>query len=152
VTAGRFRGDAGQVAGIEAVPFGLLVLTIGVLVVAHTWAVVDAKFVATAAAREATRAYVEAPSSALARARAADAARAVVERSGRDPGALGLIPSTSSFGRCVPAGHDVALEVPAVAVPWRRERPAVVVHADHVEVVDPYRDGLPGLAACSIAP
>ncbi len=88
VTAGRLRGDAGQVAGIEAVPFGLLVLTVGVLLVAHTWAVVDAKFVTTAAAREAARAYVEAPLPGLAEASAMEAARrrgrAIRARS-RDP-------------------------------------------------------------------
>ena len=56
----RLRGDAGQVGGIEAVPFGLLVLLVGVLVLAHTWAVVDAKFITAGTAREATRAFVEA--------------------------------------------------------------------------------------------
>ena len=56
----RLRGDAGQVGGIEAVPFGLLVLLVGILVLAHTWAVVDAKFVTAGTAREATRAFVEA--------------------------------------------------------------------------------------------
>ena len=60
----RGRGEAGQVGGIEAVPFGLLVLVVGVLLLAHAWAVVDAKFVTTSAAREATRAFVEAPSEA----------------------------------------------------------------------------------------
>jgi len=152
VSAARLRGEAGQVAGIEAVPFGLLVLTVGILVLAHTWAVVDAKFVTTTAAREATRAYVEAPSSALAVARATDAAASVVERSGRDPATLRLERTTSRFGRCVPTRHEAILEVPAVAVPWRPDRPAVVVHSAHVEVVDPYRDGLPGLAACSVGP
>jgi len=152
MTARRLRGDTGQVAGIEAVPFGLLVLSIGILVLAHTWAVVDAKFVTTAAAREATRAYVEAPSPALARHRAEQAAAAVVERSGRDPGTLRLERAASPFGRCAPTRHDAVLEVPAVAVPWRAHRPAVVVRAHHVEVVDPYRDGLPGLAACAVGP
>ena len=60
----RPRGDAGQIGGVEAVPFGLLVLIVGILVAAHTWAVVDAKFLTGAAAREATRAYVEAPNAA----------------------------------------------------------------------------------------
>lgn len=149
---GRLRGDGGQVAGIEAVPFGLLVLTVGVLVVAHTWAVVDAKFVTTAAAREATRAYVEAPSSEIAAVRAAEAAREVVERAGRDPGALRLTGGTSRFGRCAPARHEAVLEVPTVAVPWRDDRPSVSVGAGHTEVVDPYRNGLPGLAACTVGP
>lgn len=152
MTARRVRGDGGQVAGIEAVPFGLLVLTVGILVVAHTWAVVDAKFVTTAAAREATRAYVEAPSSDLAVVRATEAALDVVERSGRDPRTLRLTGGASRFGRCAPTRHEAVLEVVAVAVPWRDDRPSVSVRADHTEVVDPYRSGLPGLASCRVGP
>ncbi len=152
MTSGRLRGDGGQVAGIEAVPFGLLVLTVGILVVAHTWAVVDAKFVTTAAAREATRAHVEAPTSALAEVRATEAAAAVAVRSGRAPGAVHLQRASDRFGRCVPTRYEAVLEVPTVAVPWRGHRPAVVVRADHTEVVDPYRNGLPGLAACTVGP
>ena len=34
------RTDAGQVGGIEALPFGLLVFVIGALLVANCWAVV----------------------------------------------------------------------------------------------------------------
>jgi hypothetical protein len=152
VTARRLRGDAGQVAGIEAIPFGLLVLTVGVLLVAHTWAVVDAKFVTTAAAREAARAYVEAPLPGVAEASAMEAAGAVVERSGRDPGTLHLDRLSRGFGRCVPTRFEAVLEVPTVATPWRGDRPAHSVRADHSEVVDPYRNGLPGLATCAVGP
>ncbi len=148
----RLRGDRGQVAGIEAIPFGLLVLTVGILVVAHTWAVVDAKFVATAAAREATRAYVEAPSSESAEAHATTAAATAVVRSGRDPATLRLTRSSAGFGRCVPTRYEAALEVPAVAVPWRADRPAHQVRAAHTEVVDPYRSGPPGFATCTVGP
>jgi len=147
---GRLHGDRGQVAGIEAIPFGLLVLTVGILVVAHTWAVVDAKFVATAASREATRAYVEAPDAASADRAAAGAAGAVVEQSGRDPSTLRLTRSTDSFRRCAPTRYAAVLEVPTVAVPWRGDRPSRAVRAEHTEVVDPYRSGLPGLATCAV--
>ena len=108
---GRLRGDAGQVAGIESIPFGLLVLIVGILLVAHTWAVVDAKFVATAAAREATRAYVEStePDAAEAARRAAADA---VDRSGRTPASLDLRQATAGFGRCVRSRFEVAPERP----------------------------------------
>jgi hypothetical protein len=152
MTSRRLRGDGGQVAGIEAIPFGLLVLTVGILVVAHTWAVVDAKFVATTAAREATRAFVEAPSVAVAGPAATTAAGAAVEQSGRDPGTLRLTRSATAFGRCAPTRYEAVLEVPAVAVPWRGDRAARSVRADHTEVVDPYRNGLPGLATCTVGP
>lgn len=150
MTPRRFRGDAGQVAGVEAVPFGLLVLTVGVLVVAHTWAVVDAKFLTTTAAREATRAYVEAPSAAEGEAQAQRAARAVTRRSGRPPVALRLSRTTTGFGRCVPTRFEAALEVPTVVLPWRPDRTGLPVRSGHDEVVDPYRDGLPGVAACDV--
>ena len=57
--AGRLRGDAGQVGGIEALPFGLLIFVAGSLLIANAWAVVDAKFATDAAARQAVRTFVE---------------------------------------------------------------------------------------------
>ena len=47
---------------MEVIPFGVLTFVVGALLIANAWAVVDAKMAVSAAAREATRAYVEAPS------------------------------------------------------------------------------------------
>jgi hypothetical protein len=148
MTGRRLRGDAGQVAGIESVPFGLLVLVVGILLIAHTWAVVDAKFVATAAAREATRAYVEStePDDAMRAARRAVAD--AVERSGRGFVTVDLRQATAGFGRCRPSRFETSVRIPMIGVPWRSDRPSVVVRAGQQEVVDPYRDGLAGLADC----
>jgi len=146
---GRLRGDAGQVAGIESVPFGLLVLIVGILLVAHTWAVVDAKFVATAAVREATRAYVESTEPAAAGA-ARRAAADAVDRSGRTPASMDLRQAAAGFGRCVRSQFEVRLRVPMIGLPWRSDRPAVAVRAGQQEVVDPYRDGLSGPANCRV--
>src|SRR5919202_3284931 len=78
--AGRWRRDeAGQLAGGEALPFGVLVFVFGVLLIANAWAVVDAKLAVSAAAREATRAYVEAPPGGDAMAAADAAAREAVD-------------------------------------------------------------------------
>jgi hypothetical protein len=52
----------------------------------------------------------------------------------------------------VPTRFEAVLEVPTVATPWRGDRPAHSVRADHSEVVDPYRNGLPGLATCAVGP
>jgi hypothetical protein len=134
----RLRGDRGQVGGIEAVPFGLLVLVVGILLVAHTWAVVDAKFLTAAAAREATRAWVEDDG-----ADARDAAERAVD--GRP---LAALTRTGELRRCATARWSADIVVPAFGVPWRDERPQVTVRSVHTEVVDPYRDGLPGLADC----
>ena len=65
----RWRDDHGQVAGIEVLPFGLLTFVVGMLLVANAWGVVDAKMATTSAAREAVRAYVEAPDADAAVAR-----------------------------------------------------------------------------------
>jgi hypothetical protein len=147
----RLRGDGGQIGGIEAVPFGLLVLVVGILVLAHTWAVVDAKFVTAAAAREATRAYVEAPTHVIGADAALASARGAAAASGRVLAGLDRDPG-GAFRRCTPAVFTARLAVPAFGVPWRPDRPVVDVRSTHAELVDPYRDGLPGLAACGTAP
>ena len=152
MTPRRGRGDAGQVGGTEAVPFGLLVLVVGVLVLAHTWAVVDAKFVTAGAAREATRAYVEASTSAEGEANARQAAASSAAAVGRSLDGLDLTAGSGGFGRCAPAGFVARLTVPAFGLPWRPDRPAVTVRSAHQELVDPYRDGLPGLADCEAVP
>ena len=79
------RDESGQVAGIEVIPFGLLTFVVGTLLVANAWAVVDAKMAVSAAAREATRAYVETPPGADPLARAQAAAREALRGAGRDP-------------------------------------------------------------------
>src|SRR5262249_20666878 len=84
------RGQAGQVGGIEAVAFGVLIFVIGILVVANGWAVVDAKLATAAAAREATRAYVEAPSAEAADRVAAGAATDALRGYGRDPNHMAI--------------------------------------------------------------
>ncbi len=63
----NWRDDRGQVAGIEAVPFGILIFVVGALLIANAWAVIDVKMAVTSAAREAARTYVEAPSHSIGR-------------------------------------------------------------------------------------
>ena len=69
-------GEAGQVAGIEVLPFAVLVFVIGGLLLVNAWAVVDAKMAASAAAREAARTYAEIPAGMDAAAAGAAAQRA----------------------------------------------------------------------------
>ena len=78
----RCRGDAGQVGGIEALPFGLLVFVVGALLIANAWAVVDAKFATDAAARQAVRTFVEGDEEAD-RSRGGDRRGARVDRGSR---------------------------------------------------------------------
>jgi Flp pilus assembly protein TadG len=140
------RDDRGQVAGIEVLPFGFLVLVAGTLLVVNAWAVVDAKFAVTAAAREAARAYVEAPDEGSARAAAEQRAIEALAAHGRgDPDRIEVsVDAPEGFGRCVPVVVTVSYRVPALSVPFVGGfGRALTVRSTHTELVDPYRDGLP---------
>lgn len=149
MTGHRLRGDAGQVGGIEAIPFGLLVFVVGGLLVANAWAVVDAKLATDAAAREAVRAFVEAPDLATAEAAADAAARRSVAAHGRDgTRAEVALLEAARFVRCERITIEVTYKVPALTLPliggWG-DGP-LAVRSRHSEVVDPFRSGVPGEA------
>ncbi len=138
------RDESGQVAGIEAIPFGVLTFVVGVLVVANAWAVVDAKIAVTSAAREATRAYVEAPPGSDPMAEARGAAEEAIRGAGRDPGRLGLTPLEGDFSRCQRVKFEAAYPVPALTLPWIGSYGSgYTAAARHSEVVDPFRSGVP---------
>jgi hypothetical protein len=141
--------EAGQVGGIEALGFGVLVLVAGTLVLANAWAVVDAKLATAAAAREAARAYVEASTNpeGAGRQQAADA----FSGAGRDAGRLNLSFRTSGgLRRCGRITVEASYWVPTVRLPViSRAAGHFEVRARHSELVDPYRAGLPGTAACA---
>lgn len=144
----RLHGDEGQVGGIEAIPFGLLVFVLGGLLIANAWAVVDAKFATDAAAREAARAYVEASDGASAMAAAEAAARQAVTAHGRDSAradvrAVGGV----RFARCERITIEVSYEIPALNLPLVGGWGAPFdVRSHHSEVVDPFRSDVPGEA------
>lgn len=145
------RDDRGQVAGIEVLPFGFLILVVGSLLLANAWSVVDAKMTATAAAREAARVYVESSDQATAHAGAVDAARSVVAGHGREAALTTVeIAVDGSFARCREVRAEVTIGVASVTLPFiggfgRR----FDVRASHVERIDPYRSGLAGEAICA---
>ena len=66
VPPSRLAGDAGQVGGIEVLPFGFLVFISVTLLLANAWAVIDSKLATTSASREAVRTFVEAADEATA--------------------------------------------------------------------------------------
>jgi Flp pilus assembly pilin Flp len=149
------RDEAGQVAGIEAIPFGLLVFVVAVLLVTNAWAVIDAKMTVASAAREATRAYVEAPADGDPSALARDAAGEAVRGGGRDPGRLTLTAESEGFTRCQRVTFAASYPVPAITLPWIGGfGHGFTATARHSEIVDPLRSGVPLAAqACeSVAP
>lgn len=140
----RAGGERGVVGGVEALPFGLLVFAAGTLVVGGLWGVVDAKLAVEAAAREAVRAYVEAPDEPSAVTAARVAAAEALRGHGRDPSAARVAtPAPGSFGRCRRVRVTVEYEVPALRLPWLGSTAAIVARGVHSELVDPYRTGLP---------
>ena len=148
------RDEAGQVAGIEALPFGLLTFVVGALLVANAWAVIDAKIAVSAAAREATRAFVEAPVDGDPLALADAAARSAIDGAGRDPAELVLTPLEATFARCETVRFEARYQLPASRVPWVGGfGSGFTATARHAEVVDPYRTGVPRTVnGCGSAP
>jgi len=137
------RSESGQ-AGMEVIPFGLLTFVVGALLVANAWAVIDAKMAVSAAAREATRAFVEAPVDGDPLALADAAARSAVAGAGRNPTRLVLTPMEAVFARCETVRFEASYQIPAVVVPWVGGfGSGFTATARHAEVVDPYRSGVP---------
>lgn len=153
VSGRAIRDEAGQMAGIEAVPFGVLTFVVAVLIVANAWAVIDAKVAVSTAAREATRAFVETPAGADPLARAQAAGREAMRGMGRDPDRLDLRSVGGAFGRCQTARFEAGYRIPAIRLPWVGGLGEFTATARHAEVVDPYRTGLPAATTgCGPAP
>ncbi|MCU4183904.1 hypothetical protein K6U06_05990 [Acidiferrimicrobium sp. IK] len=143
------RPDDGFVGGAEGLFFGLLLFVVGTLLVGNAWSVVDTKLAVDAASREATRTYVEAPDAAAADVGARRAATATLQGYGRDPTLGSVVIDGAPFGRCVRVTVVVSyraplVQLPVIGVAGRAEK----VSAQHSELVDPYRSGLPGASTC----
>jgi hypothetical protein len=137
------------VGGFEGLLFGLLLFVVGTLLVGYAWAVVDTKAAAEEAARQAARTYVEAPSAPVAASSAQQAADAALAGYGRDPARAAVRLAAGSFGRCQRITISVSYPAPLVMLPFvGRLGSGQSVRADHSELVDPFRSGLPGVAAC----
>ena len=148
----RCTGDAGQVGGIEALPFGLLIFVVGSLLIANAWAVVDAKFATDAAARQAVRTFVEGTDEETARREAIAAGLEAIEGHGRDPDRATIASvGSASLARCDRVTFEAEYEIPAVSLPFigGYGQAPFRVRSAHSELVDPFRSGVAGTAeAC----
>ncbi len=147
------RNERGQVAGIEALPFGLLVFVVGSLLLVNLWGVVDARFAADAAAREAVRYVVEAARADRPAEAVVDGARAVAARTFAEHGRAGAVEVTvDSDGplvRCTRVQVTVRSSVPAIRLPFIGGfGESFQIAATHAELVDPTRSGVDGRADC----
>ena len=141
------RGEDGVVGGLEALPFGVLVFVVGTLIVVNAWGVVDAKMTVAGAAREAVRAYVEAPPAADAEALARSAAQQAMAAMGRTARAPEVVVS-GDFARCRRVAATVAYRIPALRLPWVGGLGSFTASSTATELVDPLRSGLAGEATC----
>lgn len=147
--AHRLRTDEGYLGGVEVMPFGILIFVVGILLLANAWGVIDAKQAATGAAREATRAYVEAPDVDAARAAATRAAEQTMASYGRQAFEVEAEESSDGFVRCAAVTYEVVTTVPILELPLiSRAASEVTVAGRHREIVDPLRSGLEGTAHC----
>lgn len=139
---------------MEVLPFGLLIFVAGTLLLANLWGVVDTKFAADAAAREATRWVVEgahrgATATELRRGVETVARETMVDHGHRGPVRVRVDPADTAFSRCDRVEVTVAVEVPAIRVPFIGGfGDAFDVRATHGEIVDPLRSGVDGVAEC----
>jgi len=149
--------EQGMVAGLEALAFGVLVFVFGTLTVLHGWAVIDARFATSAAAREAVRAVVLAPvdaSSTELKALAVGAAGQAFAAHGytTEPE---LVEAELTRDRCATVAVTVEVQVRATVVPGIGPSATYPVRSRHAQVVEPFRAGLgsqDGIEACRGAP
>ena len=147
----RLHGDRGQVGGIEVLPFGFFLFVSITLFLVNVWGVIDAKLAVTSASREAARAFVEAPTAEAgfseARFRAEEALGAFGRGGERATIEPPLLPD--GFVRCGRVTVAVSYEVPALAIPFIGGLGGIAtVRSTASELIDPFRDGLPGEATC----
>jgi len=145
----REHGDEGFVGGFAGLLFGVLLFVVGTLLAAYAWAIVDTKAATEEAARQAARTYVESPDANSAAARAEDAAEAALSGYGRNPTHARVTISSGSFVRCARVTVTVSYPAPLLDLPFAgRLGTGQSVRAEHSELIDPYRSGLPGAATC----
>lgn len=137
--------ERGAVGGFEVLPLGLLVFVAGTLLLTNAWAVIDGTLAASAAAREAARAFVESPSADVAEQHAVDAALATIDGHGRSPERAEVTWAAGpDFRRCAKNTVVVRYRVPTLTVPFLGAFGSGFIETSgrHSEVVDPYRSGL----------
>ena len=132
------RGERGQAAGIETIPFGILVFVGGLLLVVNAWAVVDHRGAVDAAASAYLRAYTAAPSLDAGRVAGEDAARRSLgdRRSLADH--LVISHPAESFGPCRVATVTVSMDVPMVRMPFLGEFGETTVSVSAVDLIQPF--------------
>lgn len=135
------RSERAQMAGIESIPFGILVFVAGTLLIVNAWATVTTRTTATSIAREYLRAYTNAPSQPEAIEAGDRAARAVAAAHDIDSTQL-RIERPVIWEPCGVAVVAVTITVPEIRAPFLGGFGSTEVRVQHRDRLDPYRVGL----------
>lgn len=149
----RLHGDHGQIGGIEAVPFSILVFVVGMILAINGWSVVYTQTNARSAARTAIRTFVEQDSYLLAEQAARSAVVETLQRSGfATHNVLTAIdfPNGDSWHRCARVRIVVSMPARSFPVPFIEDLfSAINVRASESGLVDAYRSAnIGGEADC----
>ena len=136
--ARRGRGEHGQAAGIETLPFGVLVFIAGTLLVVNAWAVVTNRATADSIAREYLRAYTKETTQPAALDAGRHVVDAIVASSGLPPDRVRVDPPTE-WGACAVATVTVHLAVPDIHAPFLGDLGAHQITVIHRDRIDAYR-------------
>lgn len=137
---GAFRrrfpsGEAGQVAGIEALAFGILVFVTGTLLIAAVWGALSARILVDAAAAEYLRSYTQSKGPSAGERSGHSVVADVV---GGVPVEI-VDPDPGGFAPCAPATVRITARVPAVRLPFVSGLAEMKVTATATELIDPHR-------------
>ncbi|HLI54633.1 MAG TPA: hypothetical protein VKU88_09920 [Acidimicrobiales bacterium] len=136
--------------GFAGLLFGSLLFVAGTLLVAYAWAVIDTKSATVEAARQAARTYVQAQDEPEALAGAEQAADEALAGYGRDPSRARVSVVSGAFARCSRVTVAVSYPAPLFDLPFvGHVGSGSQVTSENSELVDPYRSGPPGVAACN---
>lgn len=129
--------ERGQAAGLESIPFGILVFVGGLLLVVNLWAVVDQRAALDTAARDYLRAYTAAPTGALAR-QAGEAAALSSIGARASEADLRIVEPDEPFGPCRPATVTLRLDIEAIRAPFIGSTGSTTITSTRTELVQPY--------------
>lgn len=128
--------DRGQAAGFEMWAIGILVFVSGTLLVVEAWASLNARSSAGQMAQEYVRAYSESTTRLEATTSGDRAARTVAEA--RHVTTYRVTPP-ARFGPCQLVAVTVAIDLPAMRIPFIGSWGTHTVTATRRELTDPYR-------------
>ena len=142
----RCAGDRAQAAGIETIPFGILVFVSVTLLIVNAWGVVTNQGAADAIAREYLRAYTAADDREAALAAGEHVARLVADDRGLSAGRVHLTEPTA-WGPCAIAQVTVTLDEPEIRAPFLGGFGTSELTVTHRDRIDAFRAGVSGTRA-----